>query len=588
MGEERRLAAIVAADVSGYSRLMGINEEGTFRSLKTHMRELIDPKISEYGGRIVKTTGDGMLSEFNSVVDAVRCCLEIQNEMLFRNKDTPVDKRIEFRIGINVGDIIVEEDDIFGDGVNVAARVEGLAKPGGICVSGAAYDHIAGKVDATFDDLGPQSVKNIPQPVRVLRVQPEDTTHNKQITDVSSPVPGFQGRPAIAVLPFDNLSDDPEQDYFADGIAEDILTHLAMWRWCPIVARNSSFAFKGKNIDVRRIGRELGARYILEGSVRKSTDRVRITGQLIDAETGHHIWADRYDRNLDDIFALQDEIVDKITLALEPAVGQAETQRVSLKRPANLDAWEAYHRGVWHWSRATVHDLKEARDFLTRAIQLDSSFALPHSALAIVATFEVLFAASKDPRASLQEAVREAQIAIKLDPMDAFAHVGLCQALIFIGQHDEAIAAGGRAIELNPSLAIAHHVHGVALFFSGNGNEAVSSISRGIRLSPNDVLLPYFFMGLGAANLTAKNYIAAVEATTTSIGLKANNPLALRFHVSALALAGRLDDAKAALDRVQALAPELSREMLRQATPYRNDADFEHYAEGLRKAGWTV
>jgi len=384
-----------------------------------------------------------------------------------------------------------------------------------------------------------------------------------------------------------NMSGDPEQEYFADGVAEDILTRLSMWRWCPIIARNSSFAYKGKNVDVRQIGHELGARYVLEGSVRKSGNRVRITGQLIDAETGHHVWAERYDRSLDDVFAVQDEIVDEITDALEPAVGRAETLRVSLKPPSSLDAWELYHRGIWYWSRATPEDLAKSRDFLKKAIALDPGFALPHSALAIVGTFEVLVAASKNPEASLQEAVREGQLAANLDPTDAFAHAGLCQALVFVRQHDPALAAGDRAVELNPSLALAHHVRGVALFFSGRGSDAVESILRGIRLSPQDVFRPYQFMGLGSANLTARNYDAAIRATTTSLGILGHNAICLRFHASALAHAGRIEEARAALKKSLALTRELSRDMLRSATPYRDEADFEHYADGLRRAGWN-
>jgi adenylate cyclase len=540
------------------------------------MERTVQPALAAFRGRLVNTMGDGFLVEFASVVDAVQCATAIQTSVTVDQSGEVADRKMLLRIGVHPGEVIVEGSDIHGDGVNIAARLEGLAEPGGICISGPAYDYVAGKIDAGFVDLGPQSVKNIAQPVRVLRLRPPDTSDGSRIADVSSPVPGFEGRPAIAVLAFDNLSGDQDQEYFIDGIAEDILTRLAMWRWCPVIARNSSFAFKGKAADIRRVGQELGARYVLEGSVRRTEHRVRIVSQLIDAETGHHVWADRYDRGLDDIFAVQDEIVDKITGALAPAVGQAETKRASTKTPANLDAWESYHGGIWHWSRATREDLTAARDFLTRAIELDPGFALPHSVLAIVATFEVLFSVSPNPSNSFQEALREARLATDLDPMDPLAHVGLCQASVFVARHDEAIAAGRTAVELNPSLAIAHHVLGVALFFDGQGAEAAESILRGIRLSPRDVLLPYQFMGLGVAYLTARNYEAAVEATGTSVGMLTRNPLSLRFHAAALAHSGHPKEAREAFQRAATLTSELSKEQLRQATPHRNDSDFDH------------
>ena len=363
---QRRLAAILAADVVGYSRLVELDEAGTIARLKSLQTELIQPMVVEDGGRVVKVMGDGVLVEFGSAVDAVRNALAIQTEMGRRNADLAEADRIEFRVGVNVGDVIIDGDDIQGDGVNIAARLEALAEPGGICISGTAYDQIAGKIEAAFDDLGPQTVKNITRPIRVLRVRPK--SQSDPVTDVSAPVPGFQGRPAIAVLALQNLSGDPEQEYFADSIAEDILTRLAMWRWMPVIARNSSFAYKGRSLDVRRIGRELGARYVLEGSVRKAGGRVRITGQLIDAESGHHVWADRYDRELKDIFAVQDEITDAIIAALEPAVGEAEMQRIRLKPPASLDAWELHQRGMWHFTRTTKQDYAIARDSFGRAI----------------------------------------------------------------------------------------------------------------------------------------------------------------------------------------------------------------------------
>jgi TolB-like protein/class 3 adenylate cyclase len=303
--DQRRLTAIVSADVVGYARLMGRDEGGTLAALKAHLRELIDPKIAEYAGRTVKSMADGMLLEFPSVVDAVRCAVDVQRGMVERNADVPDDRQIRFRIGINVGDIIIDGDDIFGDGVNVAARLQALAEPDGICVSASVREQIRSDLGVLFEDIGEQELKNIERPIRAFAVRLGDPSSALAGFSVTAPVRGFGGRPAIAVLPFDNMSDDPEQAYFADGIAEDILTRLAMWRWMPVIARNSSFAYRGKAIDLKQVGKALGARYILEGSVRKSGDRVRISGQLIDTETGHHVWAQRYDRVLTDIFAVR-------------------------------------------------------------------------------------------------------------------------------------------------------------------------------------------------------------------------------------------------------------------------------------------
>ena len=339
---ERRLAAILAADVAGYSRLMGVDEEGTLRQLKAHRRELVDPKITEHRGHIVKTTGDGMLVEFVSVVDAVRCAVEIQRNMVERNAEVPTETRIQFRIGINVGDIISDDNDIFGDGVNVAARLEALADPGGIDVSRNVHDQVRDKLSFSFEDMGEQTVKNIARPIGVHRIDlTENTGPAVVISNTAVPKPEFAGsRPSLAVLPFANMSGDPEQEYFADGISEDIITGLSKLHWFFVIARNSSFTYKGKAVDVKRVARELGVRYVLEGSVRKGGNRVRITAQLIDAATSNHIWADRYDGDLTDIFALQDEITKKVVAAIEPKLLEAEGIRSQNRSPEDLGAWD--------------------------------------------------------------------------------------------------------------------------------------------------------------------------------------------------------------------------------------------------------
>ncbi len=348
---QRRLAAILAADVAGYSRLMGADEEGTLAALKELRRELADPKIKEHRGRIVKTTGDGLLVEFASVVDAVRCAVEVQQEMAERNVGVPEEQRIQFRIGINLGDIIKDGRDIYGDGVNVAARLEALAEPGGICVNRVVRDQVRDKLDFAFEDAGEQRVKNIARPLRVYHVRPGQVA-NEEMSAAQPPL-ALPDKPSLAVLPFTNMSGDPEQEFVSDGIAEDVISALSHYPSLFVIARNSTFTYKGRAVDVKQVGRELGVRYVLEGGVRKAGNRIRVTAQLIEAETGNHVWANRYDRDLADIFAVQDEITHALTTALTPAIADAELRRAIRKPPESLDAWAAYQRGLWHLSKAT-------------------------------------------------------------------------------------------------------------------------------------------------------------------------------------------------------------------------------------------
>ncbi len=368
MSQTRRLAAILAADVAGYSRLMGADEEGTLERLKALRHELVDPQIAEHHGRIVKTTGDGLLVEFGSVVDALRCAVEAQREMAARNSDMPADERIEFRIGINVGDVVVEDGDIFGDGVNVAARLEGLAEPGGICVSARVQEKAAGKLDLGFEDIGEQQLKNIARPVRVYQVPIAGNAAVK-------PPLALPDKPSLAVLPFQNLSGDPEQEYFVNGIVEEIVTAISRLPWLFVIARNSSFAYKGKSPDLRQVGRELGVRYVLEGSVRKASNRVRITGQLIDTTGGTHIWADRFDGALDNIFELQDQIAANVVGAIEPKLRQSEIERAARKPTKSLDAWDLNLRALALRHQYTEASIREAIVLLRRALEIDPSYA---------------------------------------------------------------------------------------------------------------------------------------------------------------------------------------------------------------------
>src|SRR5579872_469961 len=383
MGEDRvarRLAAILAADVVGYSRLMGADEEGTLAVLNAHRREFLEPKITEYRGRIVKRTGDGVLIEFASVVDAVRCAIEMQRGMRERNEPVPPKKRMDLRIGIHVGDIIIEDGDVFGDGVNIAARLEGFAAPGGVCISDDAYRQVRDKIDVNFQDSGEQELKNIARPVRVYQFGPDKPLVGAETLARGLTLPD---KPSIAVLPFQNMSGDPEQEYFADGMVEDITTGLSRFKWLFVIARNSSFTYKGKAVDVRQVGRELGVRYVLEGSVRKAAGRVRITTQLIEAESRKHIWAERYDRAIDDVFALQDDITVSTVAAIEPSLRRAEIERAKRKRPENLDAYDLVLRATPFVDTLMPGEALQALPLLERALALEPNYALAHGYTAL-------------------------------------------------------------------------------------------------------------------------------------------------------------------------------------------------------------
>src|SRR6266852_128773 len=377
---QRRLAAILAADVAGYSRLMGADEEGTLAALKELRRELADPKIKEHRGRIVKTTGDGLLVEFASVVDAMRCAVEVQQGMAERNAGVPEERRLQFRIGINIGDIIKDGRDIYGDGVNVAARLEALAEPGGICVNRVVRDQVRDKLDFAFEDAGEQRVKNIARPLRVYRVRTDRVVGEARST--AQPPLALPDKPSVAVLPFTNMSGDPDQEFVSDGIAEDVITALSRYPSLFVIARNSCFTYKGRAVDVKQVGRELGVRYVLEGSLRKAGNRIRVTAQLVEAETGKHVWAERYDRNLADIFALQDEITGAVTIAIAPAIAHAEQQRAMRKPPGSLDAWSAYQRGLWHLAKFSLEGNALSEKFFQRAVDLDPTFAGGYRGLA--------------------------------------------------------------------------------------------------------------------------------------------------------------------------------------------------------------
>ena len=496
---QRRLTAILAADIAGYSRLMGIDEEGTHKHLKTHCHELVEPKIQQHRGHIIKSTGDGLLAEFMSVVDAVRCATEIQRGMATRNANTPQEKRIDFRIGINVGDMIIDSGDVFGDGVNIAARLEAIAEPGGICVSGRVQEDTQGRVDVAFEDQGEQQLKNIARPVRIFRVRIDENDGAG-----FSPLP-LPNKPSIAVLPFTNMSGDPEQEYFADGITEDLITSLSQIHWLFVIARNSTFVYKGRAVDVKQVSRELGVRYVLEGSVRRVGNRLRISAQLIDGTTGTHHWAERYDREFTDIFMLQDEITRSVAAAIEPRMLAAEGIRSLSRSPDDLDAWALVARALTYFWRSSRDDTKAAIGILEQATARYPDYALAHSLLSFSLTFAGHMGWT-DQAEALKNSRRHLNVAVKLDDNDPWAHLALGYLALLERRTAESIVAFRRAVELNPNSAVAHSQLGRGLAWAGRSDEAIPELELANRLSPRDPQKPLVDLDIGLAHYFAGRF----------------------------------------------------------------------------------
>jgi adenylate cyclase len=584
---ERRLAAIFAGDVAGYSRLMGLDEEGTLAALKGHRRAVVDPKIAEHRGRIVKTTGDGILVEFASVVDAVRCAVDIQRQMAERNAQVPPERRIEFRIGLNVGDIIIDDKDIFGDGVNIAARLEALAEPGGICVSRAVRDEVRDKLDFYFEDTGEQQVKNIARPVPTHRVRLDaqgDQANAKAIpTARSARTP--QQKPSIAVLPFANMSGDAEQEYFSEGITEDIITNLSHNHSFFVISRGTSFIYKGPRVDVSKVGRELGVRYVLEGSVRRAGNRVRITAQLIEAATGHHLWADRYDRDLADVFAVQDEIARSITGAIAPGIIAAEIRQAQRKDPDQLDAWDRTVRAHWHIRRFTREDLAEARRLLAEAIALDPANSIAYADLAFARHFEAVFGWGDGPVESHNRLGEAARKAVAIDDSDAMAHTELAIFELFSGRHEEARRRLHRALDLNPNSELARGYLGVSYAFGGNYEAASPHLEEAIRLSPRGLLVIIWHLCKGWATLLAARYEEAVEFAGHAREANPEFPDIYAVLASAYGHLGNTAAARGELDQLLLRMPGLTLNDERLLRPFARTADLERFLDGLRKAG---
>jgi adenylate cyclase len=577
---QRRLAAILAADVAGYSRLMGLDEEGTLGALMAHRRELIDAKIAEHRGRIVKTTGDGALVEFSSVVDAVRCAIDMQRGLAERNATVPEDRRLEFRIGINLGDVIVDEGDIFGDGVNIAARLEAIAEPGGINLSGSAYDQVKGKVPSVFEDLGLQQVKNIAAPVRVYRVARGPAHAESASAGASS---ASADRPSIAVLPFENMSGDAEQEYFADGISEDVITDLSKVSALIVIARNSSFAYKGRAVDLRNVARELGVRHVLEGSVRKAGGRVRITAQLIDGRSGAHLWAERYDRELVDVFAVQDEVTRAIVDALKVHLTPDESARVGRRGTADLDAYDFYVRGRQQMQRYTGESVAEARQLFEQAIALDPDFGAAHAGLAITYKNDLLNQRSPDRAAAQKLFEDHAAKAVALDPDEPMIHWALAADSISRRQNAEAVREVRAWLRVEPSSDLAHGMLAQSLLYDDAPAEAVSEIEYAMRLNPH---FPDLYLHvLGHALLLMREYDRAEDAFRRRIRRNPGTDASRVLLACLLGHRGRADEARAEWAELRRHHPSFVLAERRKGWFYSNPADEEFVVEGLRRAG---
>ena len=580
--DHRRLAAIVSADIVGYSRLMGRDERATLAGFRAHRRELIDATIAGHGGRIVKTTGDGLLLEFPSVVDAVRCAIDVQRGMGERNVGVPPDQRIDFRVGINVGEIIIEDDDIFGDGVNVAVRLQQLAEPGGICVSGRVHEDVSGKLDVTFEDGGEQQLKNIVRPVRVHRIVLGERPGSSELatgTPTKAPL-SLPDKPSIAVLPFQNMSGNPEQEYFADGMVEEIITALSRIRWLFVIARNSSFTYKGQAVDVKRVGRELGVRYVLEGSVRQAGQRVRIAAQLIDATTGVHLWADRFDGSLEDVFDLQNQVAVSVAGIIEPTLQDAEMRR-SAARPTNdLTAYDLYLRAVSNIRSWQKNEIVRALALLGDALKRDPDYG---SALAYAARCHHdlhVNGWSNDLEANRREGVGLARRALGAAADDPVVLGTAAQVLAYFGEDiDASIALVDRALALNPSFARGWQVGGWLMLWAGRLEPAISHFETSLRLSPRaNRAGPY--LGIGVAHFLARRFEDAKAMFLRSLQEHPTWAPTHRFLASCYAHMGRLDEAREAVRQLRAITTIV----IPGAAHWRNPEHRELFLSGLRLA----
>ena len=586
MAEERinrKLAAILAADVVGYSRLMGADEAGTLSALKRHREVVFDPAVAAHNGRIVKLIGDGTIVEFGSVVDAVNCALAVQRSTALPPDQNGAPSNIILRIGINLGDVIIEGDDIYGDGVNVAARLEPLAEPGGICISSIVNESIGNRIDVRFQDGGDIAAKNIERPIRIWRWHPASAAAAAQKTNGGSATTSATA--SIAILPFTNMSGDPEQEYFSDGISEDIITDLSKIGGLTVIARNSSFVYKGRAVDVRTVGRELGVQSVLEGSIRRSGQRVRITAQLIDAASGGHLWADRYDRDLTDIFAVQDDVTQRIVDALKVTLSPAEKAQRADGENIHVEAYEATLRGreILLGPNKNRDTFEQAKKLFLRAIELDPRFAKAYAALGFAYMFDYQNRWSENPDASLGRAKEYAERAIEKDPKEALAHAVAAVVATFHRDLERAQSEIDIALSLNPNMAMAYNIQGGIRFYLGRPEEAIPLIERAMRLDP--ATNSQFLHFLGMANLLAGKYETAAAALRQRILLVPNTDFSRSLLASALGHLGELDEARRVWHELKDINPKYSFAEHLGRLPFQNPEEPQRITEGLKKAG---
>ncbi len=580
-GRQRRLAAILSADVAGYSRLMGADEDATLSTLAAH-RGSMDESIATHGGRVVGEAGDSVLAEFPSAVAAVRCAIEIQEELNTLNAEHPPERRMDFRIGINMGDVIVEGDNIYGDGVNVAARLEKMAEPGGLNISAAVFEQVRDRIPHDFEDLGEQSVKNITRPVRVYRVP---VLENQEAMPPVEPSlqPEVPDKPSVAVLPFDNMSADPEQEYFSDGITEDIITSISKISGLFVIARNSVFTYKGNPVKVQDVGRDLGVRYVLEGSVRKAGDRVRVTAQLVETATGHHLWAERYDRKIEDIFAVQDELSQEIAAALEVTLSDDERSLLARQGTQNMEAYDCLLRAKELWMRFTRESNAEARALYSKAVELDPNYAEAHAELARVCVQARNHGWSDSLDRALAESLAYAERAVALDDSLPEAHVNLGFICMWGKDHARAVAEVEKGLALDPNHADGHMYHAVMLSFTGQPAASVRWVAKANKLNP---AAPFWYLwALGTACFSMERYSEAVGAFKKAVG---HNPHFIFARLGLAASYGRLGqtrDAQAAFAECQSIFPDLDVAWIRNVVPYDEASVLDRFVEGLREAG---
>jgi adenylate cyclase len=621
---KRKLSAILSADVKEYSRLMSQDERGTIRTLNAY-KEAMSVLIQEYKGRVVDSPGDNLLAEFGSVVDAVNCVVEVQRELAERNAALPPARQMEFRIGINLGDVVEEKGRIYGDGVNIAARVEGLAEGGGICISGTVYDQVKNKLGLEYEYLGEQTVKNIPEPVRIYRVLSFPGAAAHRVVQAKSavarkwlvvcaiitvlilaaaagliwnvyfrlPAVGIISErkmaftlpegPSVAVLPFVNMSGDPEQEYFSDGLTENIITGLSGDARLFVIARNSTFTYKGKSVKVQEVAHELGAQYVVEGSVQKATDRVRITVQLINANTGHHIWADKYDRDLKDIFAVQDEITMKIITALGVKLAEGEQARFRAGRSDNLEVYMKGMKALGYFRRMNAEDNILARHELEEAIALAPESAPAYALLAMTYLMDVYYGSSESPLISFAQASKFLKKAIALDNENSDAHLVLANLYLIRREHGKAIAAAERAIALNPNGADAYANLGYILSLSGRSDEAIEFFEKAIRLNP--IPPSHYLHQLGIAYRNLGRYDEAMEAYKKALQRSPTNLFAHLGLAATYISLGRAEEAHNEAAEIARMDPKFSLEQFEKTMPFKNKADNELFIENLRKAG---